>query len=429
MKEFLKQFVEQKKVLILGFGREGKSTFKRLQEVGSYAKLAISDRNPISVSDCDGVLCISGETYLDVLDDYDIVFKSPGIMLPKRGTEYSCSIISQTEVFLKCYSAQTVGITGTKGKSTTSSLLYHVLKHSGRDCILAGNIGIPVFDIVEDISEETIIVLEMSCHQLEYIETAPATAAFLNLYEDHLDYYGTFERYANAKKNIYRRQKAGDILFCNPEFQPEANECASQICCVNAEVLPERAAKETKLRGKHNRFNIAVVYKICKYLNLKDEEIISTLSSFAPLAHRLEYVGTVQGVEYFDDSISTTVESTISAIASVENAGTVLIGGMDRGIEYSGLIEFLQTCKLDEIIFMYASGKRIYDEIQALEIKNDFSPKCAYVPDLKAAVDYARKATKEGKACILSPAAASYGYFNNFEERGDAFRGFVFENE
>lgn len=429
MKNFLKEFVNQKKVLILGFGREGKSTYKRLQEVGSYAELAISDKNPVSVPDGRDVLCICGETYLDVLDEYDIVFKSPGIMLPKRGDEYACKIISQTEVFLKCYSKQTVGITGTKGKSTTSSLLYHVLKNSGRDCILAGNIGIPVFDIVDDISKETVIVLEMSCHQLEYIETAPATAAFLNLYEDHLDYYGTFERYANAKKNIYRRQKEEDIVFCNPEFQPEANECVSRVCCVSAEELPERAAQETKLRGKHNCFNIAVVYKICKHLGLTDEEIIGTLSSFAPLAHRLEYIGRVNGAEYFDDSISTTVESTISAITSIENAGTVLIGGMDRGIEYSGLIAFLQTCQLDEIIFMYASGKRIYDEIQSSESKNAFSPKCTYVPDLQAAVDYAKKATKEGKACILSPAAASYGYFKNFEERGDVFRKFVFEEQ
>ncbi len=423
MKNFLKQFVDNKKVLILGFGREGKSTFQRLREANSYAQLAISDMNPITLPEEEEVLCISGENYLDVLDDYDIVFKSPGIVLPKEYSKYTCHITSQTEVFLRCYREQTVGITGTKGKSTTSSLLYHVLKSSGRDAILAGNIGLPVFEIIDDISEETVIVFEMSCHQLEYAVTAPSMAVLLNLYEDHLDHYGTFEKYANAKKNIYRRQKAGDTLFCNPDFLPEADECVSDICLIEAEKLPEEAARKTTLRGKHNRYNIAVVYEICKRLAVEDEDIFSAVSTFAPLAHRLEYIGTVQGVEYFDDSISTTVESAISAITSIENAGTVLIGGMDRGIDYSGLVEFLRDCTLDEIIFMYDSGKRIYDELQ------DASPKCVYVPDLQAAVAYARQATKKGKACILSPAAASYGYFKNFEERGDVFRKLVYEDK
>jgi len=425
LKQFLGQFISQKKVLILGFGREGRSTFRLLREVGGYAELGISDLHPIELSD-EGIMLYSGTHYLDVMDDYDIVFKSPGVVLPKEFSAYSCLITSQMELFLSYFSRQVIGITGTKGKSTTSSLLYHILSENGVDCIFAGNIGIPVFEIVDEIHDSTVIVLEMSCHQLEHIACSPSVAVFLNLYEDHLDHYGSFEKYADAKRNIYRHQKADDVLFCNPQIKPSEAECASQVIDIDTAVLPQGTEDATRLKGQHNLFNIAVVYQICRRLQVDTQGFLDSLATFQPLAHRLEYVGMLDGVAYYDDSISTTVESTINAIKSIKNAGSVLIGGMDRGIAYDALVDFLIDCSLDEVILMYDSGKRIYEVICQKLGNQKGSPRFVYLSDLQSAVEYARKHTQIGKACILSPAAASYGVFKNFEERGKEFCRLVF---
>lgn len=422
MKGFFKEYFNNKKVLILGFGREGRSTFDVLQKNRAFSQLAIADRTPIDIPLSKDISIFTGEHYLDILEDYDIVIKSPGIALPKHPSEYKCCITSQIELFLKCYSKQTIGITGTKGKSTTASLLYHVLKCSGLDCVFAGNIGVPVFDIIDEITKTSKIVLELSCHQLEYIAVSPTISVLLNLYEDHLDRYGTFEVYSNAKKNIYRYQKIHDILFCNSDILPLANECSSQIRAINTDNVLSVDKINTQLKGTHNRFNITVVYEICKYLNIDEEKIITNISKFKPLEHRLEYIGTIGGVDYYDDSISTTVESTIGAINSIENIGTVLIGGMERGIDYENLIDFLLTYNIDNVIFMYSSGKRIYDSIISRSVYKFTSTNFVYMSNLESSVEYAQKVTIPGKACVLSPAAASYGVFKNFEERGNEFR-------
>ncbi len=427
VKEFIANRFDNQKVLILGFGREGKSTFRLLSETKTYASLAIADQNPVTLESSPEVELITGNAYLDCLDRFDVVIKSPGIVLPNPFSYYRCKITSQTELFLQCCHAQTVGITGTKGKSTTSSLLYHILHKNGIPSVLAGNIGIPVFDIAQTLTKETVVVLELSCHQLEHIQVAPEISVFLNLYEDHLDYYGSFERYAYAKQNIYRRQKEGDLLFCHPDFLPATSDCVSRVTAVSVEHLPPQIAERTRLKGAHNLWNLAVCYEICKQFSLSEEQIASAVATFEPLRHRLEFIGTKNGVDYYDDSISTTAESAISAVNSIPNAATLLIGGMDRGIEYGALISYLLTCPLKRVICMYESGKRIYDLVLKKLPDYPSAPEFVWAEDLKAAVKDAKQNTNAGGACILSPAAASYGYFKNFEERGDVFRSLALE--
>ena len=203
MLNILKELITQKRVLILGFGREGRSTLHRLLQAGGYAALAIADQADISSAVKDpSIQILSGPSYLDALDDYDLVFKSPGIVLPKDPSQYRCQITSQMEVFFLAYKKQIIGITGTKGKSTVTTLLYHILKESGRDTVLAGNIGIPAFDILEEIKADTRIICELSCHQLEYIHVSPHVAVLLNIHEEHLDHYKTMKNYIHAKQQI-----------------------------------------------------------------------------------------------------------------------------------------------------------------------------------------------------------------------------------
>ncbi len=438
MLETMKNCIENKKVLILGFGREGKSTYKLIEKAGGYKSLAIADLNPITDTLGENVSLIIGNDYQKSLNDYDVVFKSPGIVLEQEIENYTCEIVSQTELFFRRFRNQIIGITGTKGKSTTTTLLYHVLKEAGVKCVLAGNIGIPAFDIAEEIEEGTVICFEMSSHQLEYMSVSPKYGVLMNIHEEHLDHYGTMEKYVAAKERIYRNQKDGDKLICNIEILPKENTCKSQVISIgyegnNADIQVEEKniryknktftipVSEIKLIGIHNYYDIGVVYGLLQELNISDEVFCEALKTYEPLPHRLQYVGCVDGIKYYDDSISTICDTTIQALTSLKDTDTVIIGGMDRGIEYQELILFLSEHEVPNIILMEATGKRIYQEIK--ENYPDFKSmeRIQLVEHLEDAVNLAKKVTRQGKSCVMSPAAASYGIFKNFEERGEVF--------
>ena len=216
----LVKFFEGKKILILGFGREGCSTYEFLREHNINSDITIYDKNQINLND-KYVKIIGSETFPDnteefyrMLDNFDIIMKTPGIALfDNVKAETKKKITSQTDLFLRFTENTVIGITGTKGKSTTSALTYHILKNAGRDCILMGNIGIPAFSVIKDMNKETLVIYEMSCHQLEYLSASPQIAVLLNIYSDHLDHYTSFDAYRQAKYNIFRFQKSGDLLF------------------------------------------------------------------------------------------------------------------------------------------------------------------------------------------------------------------------
>lgn len=439
--KYLNGYTKNKKVCILGYGREGKSTYRMLEKYCSCGSVTICDLNPVDREANrlpENVKIIIGEEYQASLNDFDIVFKSPGIVLKSSPSVLECEISSETQLFFEYFRSQIVGITGTKGKSTVSSLIYHILKESGKDCFLAGNIGIPVFDIAEAITDKSIIVCELSCHQLEYMTVSPHIAVMLNVYEEHLDHYGTMEKYVAAKENIYLHQEKYDILLCNQSIIPDKiMSCVHSISntCENADIYTfdgkiffggkekyKITTDRIRLLGIHNHYNIAAAYYISSLFDINDDEFTSAVCSFNPLAHRLEYVDTVNGIRYYDDSISTACATAIEAVKSVPNAGTILIGGMDRGIDYTDLIEFLRLSDIN-VICMEASGKRVYDIIGESGFKD--AERIHYSPHLEQAVRLASKITAKGKSCVLSPAAASYGIFKNFEERGNAFKALV----
>lgn len=469
MIEYLRKRIENKSILILGFGREGKSTLKVLSEAGSFLKIAIGDQKELSLesevfsseefSNCDlsKLEFCCGANYQDYIDQFDIVMKSPGIVLNKDIAEYKAEILSEMQLFFEFYRDQIIGITGTKGKSTTTTLLHHILKESGRPAILAGNIGIPVFDIIHDITKDSILVIELSCHQLEYVTVSPKWAILLNIYEEHLDHYGTMEKYVASKEKIYVNQKEGDILFVNPEIMPREGMhrgCAKTVDInnVNANVYlqtPTEAETEKSpimvyrdldricaipvrnisLLGDHNYLDVTYVYAMCCEFGVTDREFVDAIQSYVPLPHRLQFIGEEAGVAYYDDSISTIDETTIQALNTIKNADTVIIGGMDREISYVTLEEYLSTSRVPHIILMEATGRRIFEEIKAKYPDFANSGRLLLVEHLEDAVSLAKQITKKGGSCILSPAAASYGIFKNFEERGDVFAKLVHSNQ
>lgn len=442
----IRKVIDDKNVLILGFGREGQSSFRLICQAGGYQKLAISDLHeivlPTEYQDKE-ILRISGTDYQKSLNEYDVIFKSPGIVLNQDVSKLTGRLVSQTELFFERYKNQIIGITGTKGKSTTTTLLYHILKSAGKDAVLAGNIGIPAFDIWERIDENTIITFEMSSHQLEYMTVSPRLGVYLNVHEEHLDHYGTMENYVRAKENIFRNQEPGDKLFVNEELMPDAAVCKSDrisVGCgentdirINGHTIYYRGRQyeipvnEIHLLGEHNYYNIGTAYGVAQEFHITDEEFTKGLCTYETLPHRLQYIGTVDGVKYYDDSISTICDTAIQALNSVKDADTILIGGMDRGIDYKDLIEFLSAHAVSNIILMAATGKRIYGEI--CHDYADFGDmnRLHLVDTLEEAVLLAKKVTAKGKSCVMSPAAASYGIFKNFEERGEVFNRLVHE--
>ncbi|MBR6106901.1 MAG: UDP-N-acetylmuramoyl-L-alanine--D-glutamate ligase [Oscillospiraceae bacterium] len=433
--KLLKDTAADRRVLLLGYGREGRALCKRLMQVGGYAALGIADAKEIADAP-DGVSLHTGADYQDAMRDYDIVFKSPGIVLTDghRPEQLPCRVTSLTELFLTAYRSQIIGITGTKGKSTTSSLLYHVLQTAGVPSVLGGNIGIPTAELYEQITPETVIVTEIGVHQLEYCHVSPKTAVFLNLYEEHLDHYGTFEYYAFCKENIYRNQQPGDFLLCGQPGLPAEGDCKAEVIrfekdapdadvtLLNGDTAQYRGETlrlpdDMALTGVHNRCNCAVVFALARRLGVPSAEILRGIQSFQPLPHRLSPVGTFHGIRWYDDSISTACETCIQALSSLPDTDTVLIGGMDRGISYQPLLDYLVQSPVPHIILMSDSGKRIMSEAPDV-----LRPRLSYADALPEAVALAKKITAPGKICLLSPAAASYNVYQNFEKRGEHFQ-------
>lgn len=468
MIERIRPWVQGKKVLILGFGREGKSTWNVLKKLDccsfvDVADMAEAKEKPEGIRNW-----IAGPDYQKCLNEYDVVFKSPGVVLEKPVQSYSSQILSQTELFFQCFRDQIIGITGTKGKSTITTLIYHLLKEAGMDTILVGNIGIPVFDHMEEVGEDTKIVCELSCHQLEYMTVSPHIGILTNLHEEHLDHYGTLEKYVQAKRHIYLNQKEEDVMICNVQCLPEPGTCKSKLIAAKPsfeepvfqipgvpgqgavseemvkiwkkmEVIQENDTTEARydghsieipvsqirLLGQHNYFDIGIAWAVCRLLNIRDEVFLEGLKTYKPLPHRLQFLGEKNGIKYYDDSISTICETTIQALNTLKDVDAVLIGGMDRGIDYSELIHFLSGHPVPYIILMEATGKRIFKEIRQDYPDFQKMERLILTDHLEDAVKEAQKLTRPGHSCLMSPAAASYGIFKNFEERGEVFARLV----
>ena len=211
------EYLQNKTVLLVGFGREGQSSYRYIRRFFPEKEIAVADKNPVSVDD-PHVVVFSGADYLSHIPDFDVVLKSPGISFKDVRDAGRAEITCQVDLFLRFAPCRKIGITGSKGKTTTSTLIHLCLQTAGKDSRLIGNIGVPVFEALEEVTENSIAVIEMSSHQLEFTHTSPEVAVITNLYEEHLEHYrGGFAGYARAKSHIALYQKAGDLLIYNAD--------------------------------------------------------------------------------------------------------------------------------------------------------------------------------------------------------------------
>lgn len=419
-------FFRDKRVLILGFGREGRSTLEGIRAFLPEQEITIADANAVHVED-PHVRLRCGEGYLDGINDFDVVMKSPGISVRDVAIAPQTLVTCQTDLFLR-YSdcKKTVGITGTKGKTTTSSLIYAILQAAGVKSSLIGNIGVPVFECLKDTQGMT-AVIEMSSHQLEFCRHSPDIALLTNLYPEHLDHYNGFAGYVNAKLNIARYQTAGDLFLINGDQDVSAIarldgfpgrleriRLAEQQGAFERELL----ACNPHLRGEHFHYDILFALHAARDLGIGEDAIRRGIADFQGAPHRLEFVGEYGGIKWYDDAIATIPRAVECGVQALGDVDTLIIGGMDRGLDYGEFEAYLCAAPVRNLVCLpdtgHAIGRRVQERGAGLTVR--------IAQGMEQAVRIAAQVTRPGRSCLLSPAASSYNVYRNFEEKGGDFQ-------
>ena len=396
-----------KKVAIIGYGIEGQDAEKFLKS--KSAKVTILDQK-------------DNLNYLNNLNKYGLIVRSPGVY-PYKPEFKNIKVTTSTQVFFEEFKGKTIGVTGTKGKGTTSTLIYNILKSAGMDVYLAGNIGKPLLGLLPKLTSKSYVVMEMSSFQLIDLDTSPNISVVLNITSDHMDWHKNIKEYIEAKKNIVKFQKTSDWAVINSEYKiPKsfAKETKANIIFFSKKKLDEKYKHDLVLRGKHNLENIAAAVSVAKILDIKTEIIKKNVKEFKGLEHRLEFVREFAGVKYYNDSFATGPQPTIAAIKSFTEDETLILGGSDKGLDYEELGKVIDKMKnvkniiligqIRDQIKKYIKAKKIFD----LEFSN-----------MQAIINKAFDITKKDGVVILSPAAASFDMFKDYKDRGNQFKEVV----
>jgi UDP-N-acetylmuramoyl-L-alanine---L-glutamate ligase len=463
----LKVLEDCEHILIFGFAREGQSSVRFIQKHFPHIKISILDRHSydefsaISSLSLDNIVFYDEETVMNILDTVDVVVKSAGISYKHPFVHLieknNISLTTQTEIFFSLCKGKTVGITGAKGKSTTTSLLGHICQYSNQyknKTHILGNIGTPLLDYFikyDDCGENELFVLELSSYQLDRLEYSPHIALFLNAFPCHLDSHGNFEKYIEAKVNITKYQKEDDIFIYNGSFDLLSQAAQKTLAKAldythskytydndyvynNENVYIER--KDIPLYGDHNISNTCAALLITDILNISKDDIINSLKTFTSLPHRLECI--MCDEKYFiNDSIATLPEATIEAFSAFKNKiDCLIVGGDDTGMDIKFLAHHIIKNKISSLILLPITGKILkkYIEEEASQ-KNipcpvfyDFTENFTK-ENMLDVVNQAKKITQKGRYCLFSPGGQSFGYFSSFEERGDLFKEVVLNDK
>ena len=428
-KQFL--FLGVEKALILGYGKEGQVTKKYLKKHYPDIKIGVADEK-------------QGKDYLDKIKNYDIVIKTPGIPKEKlikirapisMGARPSTKKFSAlapgikkelvkipyttaTNIFFSniLHKNTIIGVTGSKGKSTTSSLIYHILKTAGKKVELLGNIGKPMLlQLLKPVNKNTIFVLELSSYQLDDIAFSPDIAVVTNLFPEHLNYHGTLKNYYEGKKNIINFQNQNNFFVYDGGNKKMANwlkNYKGKLIPFSKNILLKDS--ENPLKGEHNKNNIKAAISTAKILDISKEVIKKAIKSFKALPHRLEFIGDFKGITFYDDGSSTNPESAILAIKALKNVDTIFIGGQERGFVFSDLEKTIKKYRISNVVLFPDNGDKM--------IKNKRGLNVLKTKSMKEAVAFAYKHTKKGKICLLSGASPSYSLWKNFEQKGNQFK-------
>lgn len=415
------------KIAIAGYGVEGKSAYRYVRAAYPEAEITIYDQKPITDAP-DGAALIIGDDVFAAIKA-NIVFRSPSInprLLADAG-----EVTSVTKTFFEKCPTHIIGVTGTKGKGTTASLIHSILQAAGKKSWLVGNIGVPALDVLSEISAEDVVVYETSSFQLWDMDQSPHVAVVLMIEPDHLDVHKDFAEYIDAKSQIAIHQTSSNVLvfasknvssshiadMSNAVKRPYQNaqygHVADDFFFYNEQKLC--SISSLKLPGKHNLDNAcAAINAVWDYVQ-DGNSIAAGLAEFEGLPHRLKFVAEVGGVKYYDDSIATTPGSAIAAIRSFEQPKVIILGGYDKGADYKELIIECRNTQ-SSVIAIGANKQKI------VELCAEIGVECGQEPgDMALIVRRASIKAKKGSVVILSPAAASFDMFKSYSDRGDQF--------
>lgn len=396
-----------------------------------------------------------GSDYLSNLKGFDVIFRSPS-MLPtnpylEAEAKNGCLITTEIEQVIKLAPCPIIGVTGSKGKTTTTTILYKMLEGMKKSVFVGGNIGTPLFDKLDEMKSSDLVVLELSSFQLMNMTVSPHVAVVTNISPDHLDVHGSYEEYIDAKKYIFKYQNKDDILVLNGDdeivkgFSEEAkgvvryfkNTSMAETKLKDFYVLDgdyikyneEEVIDTSKLmlRGKHNYLNMcAALNAIRDYIDVSNEELEKIASDIKGVAHRLEYVCEIDGVKWYNDSASTTPDKSMAGIYAFDEDVVLIAGGYDKNISYEPMAKPILD-KVSKLILFGATRDKIYDAVMSECKKTGKSVPIYLMDTLEEVVSVAKEISVSGEVVLFSPASASFDMFKNAYQRGDLFKKQVIE--
>ncbi|MFL6259715.1 MAG: UDP-N-acetylmuramoyl-L-alanine--D-glutamate ligase [Thermoanaerobaculia bacterium] len=438
----------ERRVGVFGAGAEGRSAWEAIRRWGGRSPRIFLDEPPAPGTVPDDLDRAIGGEMAAALDSIDLLVRSPGIRLDhpllveaaRRGVEVTTNVnLFLAEV--RAAGLPVIGVTGSKGKSTTSTLTYRTLREAGRPAVLAGNIGTPVLDVLEDVlATEPVTVLELSSYQCSDLALGPSVAVLLALFPEHMGWHGGVEPYYEAKLRLAQTQRPDDLTIysaADPELVsrlplgPARHEPFQDSQGLHyaegwfrdddRQLFPDTGVL---LRGRHNRINAVAALAAARRFGAEPEHLERVLATFLGLPHRLEPLGTHAGLRWVNDSISTAPQAIVAALeAFAGEVDTLIAGGQDRGFDFGVLARALPSTAVRTVICLPPGGPTVEAAIRA--VCPPGHPEVYAARDLQDAVEHAARVTAQGKIVLLSPGSPSYGIYRNFEERGEHFRGLV----
>lgn len=404
-----------RRIAIIGFGREGQALFKYLRAQKPRPQITILDRK-------------SNPDYLKNLERFDLIYRSPGVPynLPeiqkaiKKGVRFS----SATELFFEKAKGGIIGVTGTKGKGTTSTLIYNILKSAGKDAYLAGNIGKPAITILNRLRKNSITVLELSSFQLQDLHYSPNIAVILGMFPDHMDSHKNFREYLEAKAQIARFQTKKNMVV-----YVAGNKYASKIAQasrgkkiavrLDRKEPPIVSISELRIKGPHNLINATMAATVAKALHVSDKIVHRTIESYRGLPFRLQRVGEIKGVAIYNDSASTNPLTTVAAINAFREPTILIMGGRDKNLDFKPVKKALLKSNVKLVVIYGECRKKIRRAIKgkvAIKMTNG---------NLEEVTKAALHKAVDGDSIVFSPGATSFDMFRDYEDRGDKFNAIV----
>lgn len=455
--EEFERYARGKKVAIIGIGVSNLPLLEYFYDLNARVTIFDSkESNQISVEAMQkiekyGFEFIGGKDSLSRLKGFDIIFRSPSCM-PDRpelveAVENGAVLTSEIEMVLKLAPCKVIGVTGTEGKTTTTTLINEIVKKSGRKTYLGGNMGKPIFTKIRNVKPENIIILELSSFQLSDMDISPDISVVTNIYPDHLNVHKSYEEYREAKKNIFKHQSENGIVVLNydneftREFAKEAN--GKVIFFSSKEKLDDgfiydkadgtikyckdgvrrhiMKKEDIKLRGIHNYENICAALAATSSIVDVDTQV-KAIEEFTGVEHRLEFVRELNNVKWYNDSIGTSPASTIAGLNSFDEDIILLAGGSDKGLDYKEVGEAIAR-KVRALILTGPTSEKI--ENATKQALNGKSIEIYYTSNMQESVNLAKEIAKAGDVVLLSPASASFDLYKNFEDRGHQFKDCV----